>query len=1685
MPITSRILRDIARFALAALLTVFLAPSFASATTYYVRISGSDTNSGTTPTTAWRTPQKALNTVVAGDVVYVGAGSYTGDLSPVAMGTLTNPIRLIADKAGVFTGDAGTVALVGQIILLNDQSFEFHGWKIAPTADVSAVTGAYSTDITFIDCTLTARQRGIDVDGCDLYLEQCSISNNLKEGIRIERATNYYSGSRKKWKHLGITNTATESEIMVRRCTIENNGLEGIVMRHSSVAVIEDSIIRNNKKRGIKTDSETGVQVSVTRCLVQSNGEVGIRIKRPRAAVIENCLIMGHTEAGIRIGKTMRSGGMTDDSDDDIDMDGGVVIEGIAQVQHCTLAKNTKYGIFIEEKVGCDMKSSIVYSSSTGLKNKDNSPFTHSYLIVFGCNKRYDGTVAGSFETALDPKFSNVTANDYRLVNGSPAIDAAPLIYSQDLDGKSRPVGPLPDLGCYEAGASAPVVYYVRTDGNDNNNGRSPSTAFRTIGQAADVVRAGDIVYVGGGTYREAVVSRSIGSSSSPIQFIADTSGQKTGVGGTVTVAAPAGQTWAWTAFNNHYTSLTGFRFASLNAPASSGLFTNNCLVFSLNSCTFDACAVGYSTLYSAVDVNGCTFQDTTTNSLVSNQGVLALRNSVFQRNAVGPTSQNDAYFYGLDTTISSTTGDAAIISRTDRVTTNSVAGTVYAVGGMSPSSATEHAHMKGCSFTNNGSGPKLDLYTAFDQFKFTNVNNTGNTNWSFTLSRCTLTFGPDTKNKWALGTGKNGLYVTTSSDVTFNDLTFDNFPAGYPLYGTNSKIALNRCEMKNNKYGMGSEKNTTFTANTSLFHDNSEFGLAVWGKCNLTSCQLYRNKTGLQLQESTDSDVALDSTTITNNTETGLSAIKCTLSFSPTTTSKWRFSGNPYVIVGNQSSLTFDRYTVNGGSEMGVLAEAGTLVLTSATFSGNKHGLYSKNNTSFTATQSQFQNNTGYGLMIAGKGTLNTCVLNNNLDGLWLSQATNAGLGVYSTQIANNSRYGVYMDGCNLVFNAAAQPHWQVSNNDIQFGSTASQLTFDSFAVSGGRTYGVYATNGTVQATNASFTGNGTGVYALLNTSFIATNSSFSNNSGTGLLVRGPATLTGCSLNTNNYGLGLQQATTSNVVCVNTTASQNRIYGVLLEECSLTLNAAAAAGLTVQNNQHGYGVAGGTVTLQGFTVQSNSGYGVYLDRGQLTLDQMTLTRNGGGTYVSPNGVCVGKNAQFSTNTNYGMYVDSGQASLTDCRLQYNADGLVVNDVVNADLTLQRVTLANNTNRGFVLNRSTFTFDQTLQSNGLQISQNTSANIHSTAGALTINRFNVSNTPGYGIVALDGTLTLSNSQISACGVGLHANGNTACTLQSATFTGNTQWGAYLHGPVTLSGCRVENNVGGLWVYNNNGSQLALGNTQITNNTGTGLLLDRCDLTLDDQRTSNWTISGNGTGIAAQQGRLRLSNAVLGTSHSYALTSTGGSLTVTSSTLPSENHGILLEGNDDATITASRVSGGSGWGILNYDGPATIQNCVLSHFNGGLYIEGQADQTTTVWNTTLAELSNVGVYQANGNTVLTNLILAGSNGIAGLSRIGGTMQHSYNLVYGFQQSFSGTAAGAGETTKNPRFVNAAAGDYRLAVGSPAINAGADLSAFVSTDIDGNARPAFRVFELGAHEYVERNGSLRVLEWAERQ
>ena len=81
-----------AQVAVCVMLAVFFMSSTGWATTYYVNAAtGNDTNAGTSATAAWKTLQKAANTLGAGDTALVLTGTYAERVQVTKSGSAAAP----------------------------------------------------------------------------------------------------------------------------------------------------------------------------------------------------------------------------------------------------------------------------------------------------------------------------------------------------------------------------------------------------------------------------------------------------------------------------------------------------------------------------------------------------------------------------------------------------------------------------------------------------------------------------------------------------------------------------------------------------------------------------------------------------------------------------------------------------------------------------------------------------------------------------------------------------------------------------------------------------------------------------------------------------------------------------------------------------------------------------------------------------------------------------------------------------------------------------------------------------------------------------------------------------------------------------------------------------------------------------------------------------------------------------------------------------------------------------------------------------------------------------------------------------------------------------------------------------------------------------------------------------------
>ena len=173
-------------------------------------------------------------------------------------------------------------------------------------------------------------------------------------------------------------------------------------------------------------------------------------------------------------------------------------------ISNCSFATNTATAgsAIVISSASPTLANCIVWGNGDEIATLSGSP-TVSYSIV-------KGGYAGTGNLDRDPIFVDPANSNLRLRSCSPAINIgnnAALILNPDLDGNPRIVNTTIDMGAFEfQGSFSPCptgIYYVRTTGNDANDGLSWATAFKTVQKAlaAPILSDDHQIWVAGGVY--------------------------------------------------------------------------------------------------------------------------------------------------------------------------------------------------------------------------------------------------------------------------------------------------------------------------------------------------------------------------------------------------------------------------------------------------------------------------------------------------------------------------------------------------------------------------------------------------------------------------------------------------------------------------------------------------------------------------------------------------------------------------------------------------------------------------------------------------------------------------------------------------------------------------------------------------------------------------------------------------------------------------------------------------------------------------------------------------------------------------------------------------------------------------------------------------------------------------------
>jgi len=413
-------------------------------TTYYVdrnNSQASDSNSGT-QALPWKTIQKAANTMVAGDTVLVQAGTYSERVSTARSGTAGNPVTFRA---------SGTVIMKG--FSIDHDYITVDGFEITNTgAQFSIfVFGSY--------CQIL--NNNIHDSSPDAYGEiMLTWYNTIPQNCVIR--------GNHVWSSISYSGDFPAISLTGKNHLVEGNELGPIKDADVFRPFGSGHIIRRNYIHDLTMSPNSGAHSDIFQVFGDNGGE-------SYNIVFENNLIVNSdgqmfmtSQDGVA---NIRDWDVRNNIWVNVAVQGNIgmpnfrfynnVLYNVDWANGFALALyNETWGAANNAKIknnifigpgGLDYTGGVPYVMESGLTGVETD-----YNYVTGDpSKGYPARDDFSEVHGInggDPKFVNLAAWDFRLKQGSPAIDKGATLsgFNYDKDGVSRPQGSAWDIGAYE-----------------------------------------------------------------------------------------------------------------------------------------------------------------------------------------------------------------------------------------------------------------------------------------------------------------------------------------------------------------------------------------------------------------------------------------------------------------------------------------------------------------------------------------------------------------------------------------------------------------------------------------------------------------------------------------------------------------------------------------------------------------------------------------------------------------------------------------------------------------------------------------------------------------------------------------------------------------------------------------------------------------------------------------------------------------------------------------------------------------------------------------------------------------------------------------------------------------------------------------------------------------------------------
>ncbi len=447
-------------------MTALAPPS--TARTLYVAPNGHDRNNGTSPATALRTIQTAVNRLRPGETLILAPGEYLQQFVVRQSGTTEQPITIRAAVPG-YSVVRGSVRVDG----------------------FSKVEG---TRFIYARRVPEAVHRIVELGSGMVYLEAPAVADM----DQFRRSFLYDATNGMLYVH--TTDGASPDEHVLTASLLPGNGiavtgshvhLDGLVIRD----FCPDGRQTAGRGFGIRLE---GSNHQVRNCTLLYNGG-GISVHAENILIRNNLLIGNidpfHGETGqIYAGHRSSDVQVMNNTVLDSPTHGIRFYEGSRNGQAVgNIVRNAHIGLYYKASTGrrSATRNVVVGSSAWNFHTGEGSDPLYEDQNTFQQRSEWNQANQGQPGPRTlvwdsdedDPRFADPAHLDYRLQGDSPYRNAAP-------DGSA--------LGAYD---DEPNVFFVGPDGDDAHDGLSVAQAFRTLARAMDQAGAGVTIYLLPGHY--------------------------------------------------------------------------------------------------------------------------------------------------------------------------------------------------------------------------------------------------------------------------------------------------------------------------------------------------------------------------------------------------------------------------------------------------------------------------------------------------------------------------------------------------------------------------------------------------------------------------------------------------------------------------------------------------------------------------------------------------------------------------------------------------------------------------------------------------------------------------------------------------------------------------------------------------------------------------------------------------------------------------------------------------------------------------------------------------------------------------------------------------------------------------------------------------------------------------------